>query len=207
MGAVQAADVMEAFELLKLFFLVPVFHEDLVFEPLLQLDQSLRIRAAELQLRVPAEDTYADNVATFTAAGVTESQPPASLVHIPLPIQRRLARAGHFLSYFVSHNNERVARETLPHLLRMDDVTRYLRITTIHRAVLTELARNKRYFRQEAPRLALLQNPKTPAPVARLFLPFLPHEQLRFLSVNRHISAEVRQLAEGYLERLAQRMK
>jgi len=108
------------------------------------------------------------------------------------------------LPSLVAHANERVARETLPHLFRMEDITRYLRIVSIHRAVLVELAKNRRFFRQEATRLALLQNPKTPAHIARQYLPFIAHEQVRFLAANRHIGGEVRQLAAAFLEKLQQ---
>ena len=113
---------------------------------------------------------------------------------VPLPIQRKLAREGHFLTYFVSHANDRVARETLPHLFRLDDVTPYLRIATIHRIVLTELAKRKRFFRKDQPKIALLQNPKTPAIIARVFLPLVSSDQLRLLSINKHINPDVRRL-------------
>ncbi|MEW5853711.1 MAG: serine/threonine-protein kinase [Myxococcota bacterium] len=195
-------DLAEAFLLLHLCFSVPCFHEDIVFEPLLAIERTLRARCAALGVEPPADDAYGEALAEFQAEGVTETQLPETMRDIPLPIQRKLAREGHFLAYFVTHTNERVARETLPHLLRLEDVTRYLRIATIHRAVLTELARNKRLFRKDAPRLALLQNPKTPAHVARGFLPLVSREQLRLLAANKHIGAEVRQLASGMLERL-----
>ena len=57
-----------------------------------------------------------------------ENKPLEHMRDVPLPIQRKLAREGRFLSYFVSHSNDRVARETLPHLLRLEDVTPFLRI-------------------------------------------------------------------------------
>ena len=79
---------------------------------------------------------------------------------IPLPIQRKIAREGHFLAFFVSHSNDKVALETLPHLYKKDDITRFLRIPTINRLVLTDLAKRRRFFRKEMPRLALLQTLK-----------------------------------------------
>ncbi|MBI5493533.1 MAG: serine/threonine protein kinase [Deltaproteobacteria bacterium] len=206
-AAMHPDAIREAFHLLRAFFAVPAFHEDVVFEPLLDLDRTLRARASAAGLPVPGAEAYDDVVAGFAAVGAVETQAPASMTSVPLPIQRRLAREGYFLAYFACHANERVARETLPHLLRLEDVTRFIRVPTIHRAVLVELSRNKRFFRQDGARLALLQNPRTPAPVARMFLPFLPHDQVRLLAANRHIGAEVRQLAEQYLEKLPQRMK
>jgi len=92
-----------------------------------------------------------------------------------------------------------VAKETLPHLLRLEDITPFLRITTIHRVVLTELAKRKRFFRKDAAKLALLQNPKTPALVARAFVPVVAADLLRLLVENRHINPDVRRLVAAAL--------
>lgn len=201
-SASSASELTESFRLLERFLTVPSFHEDLVFEPLLQLDALLRARATEARVPVPRLEQYADALSTFAAEGSRESQPMESFTSIPLPIQRLLARQGHFLIMFACHNNERVARETLPHIVRQEDIVKYLRLPTIHRAVLTELSRHRRFFRQDAARLALLSNPKCPAPVARVYLPFVPHEQLRFLAHNRHIGAEVRVQVNQHMARL-----
>lgn len=197
----HAAEFDAAFALLHAFFHVPCFHEDDVFEELLAVDATLQSRV-ELERDSGAWSTTSDRVdelvhsrEAFVAAGAQETLAPSSFRDVPLPIQRRMAREGHFMAYFVSHANERVARETLPHLLRLDDVTRYLRIPTIHRAVLVELSKVKRFFRREVSRLALLQNPKTPAAVARNVLPLISREQVRQLAHNKHVGAEVRQMA------------
>ena len=204
-GTVDIDELQEAFRLMHRFFGIPCFHEDVVFEPLLRVEQALRGRAAQLRQEPWNWQGYVESLADFTQAGAVESTGMATLQHVPLPIQRRLAREGHFLEYFVCHPNDRVAQETLRHLFRLEDVTSYLRLTAVNRTVLVELARNRRFFRQEGARLALLQNPKTPAPMARIYLPFIGHEQLRFLAANRHISFEVRKLAEEFLGRLRAR--
>jgi serine/threonine protein kinase len=197
-AAVAPADVAEALRLLTGFFELAFFHEDVVFEPLLDVERVVRQRAAALG---EVHQAYADALAAFTAGGVTETKPLEHMRDVPLPIQRKLAREGHFLTYFISHSNDRVARETLPHLFRLEDITPYLRIATIHRVVLTELAKRRRFFRKEPPKLALLQNPKTPAIVARVFLPLVSQDQLRLLSTNKHINPDVRRLVTIALAR------
>ncbi|MBI1945248.1 MAG: serine/threonine protein kinase [Deltaproteobacteria bacterium] len=194
LAATSTQDLKEALALTRSFFVVPCFHEDIVFEPLLELEAAVRARAAASHAALDDEGAYAEAVASFTAKGAVETRPLESLMDVPLPIQRKLAREGHFLNFFVSHQNERVAKETLPHLLRLEDITPFLRITTIHRVLLTELAKRKRFFRKDAAKLALLQNPKTPALVARAFVPVVPSEQLRLLATNRHINPDVRRL-------------
>ena len=89
----------------------------------------------------------------------------------------------------------------MPHLLRKDDVVRYLRLATIHRVVLVELAKRRRFFKKDAPKLALLANPKTPAGIARSYIILVADEQLRALSNNRHINPDVRRLIIHRLER------
>ena len=120
---------------------------------------------------------------------------------VPLPLQRKLAREGRFLTTFVCHANERIAKETVPHLLRRDDVTRDLRLVTIHRVVLVELAKRRRFFKKDAPKLALLGNPKTPAGIARNFVGLVADEQLRALATSRHINPDVRRLIQQRLAR------
>ncbi|MCC7110552.1 MAG: hypothetical protein IT382_14765, partial [Deltaproteobacteria bacterium] len=200
LAAASASQLTEALALMRRFFAVPCFHEDIVFEPLLDLDRKLRERASAAAGTKP-DDAYGEALAEFSARGATDTRAIESLMDVPLPIQRKLARDGHFLSFFVSHQNERVARETLPHLLRHDDITPFLRIATIHRAVITELAKRRRFFRKDAAKLALLENPKTPAGAARGYVHLVSTEQLRLLAVNRHINPDVRRLVVAVVDR------
>lgn len=200
-SAQRAEELFAAFEILELFFKVSCFHEDMIFEPLLALDQHLRALAMRLKLQVQEKSPYQDLLTSFMARGSQSTRDPESMREIPLPIQRKIARDGHFLSFFVSHSNDKVALETLPHLYKKEDITRYLRIPTINRLVLTDLAKRRRFFRKEMPRLALLQNPKTHAQVARIYLPLLSEHQVRLLAENKHISGEVRKMARKFVKR------
>ncbi len=184
-------DLKDALGLVRAFFDVSCFHEDLLFEPLLELERGLRARADGAGV---LDDSYVRAVAAFVEGGVREEAPLEHLRDVPLPIQRKLAREGRFLSTFVCHNNERVAQETVQHLLRLEDITRFLRMVTIHRVVLVELAKRRRLFKKDGAKLALLCNPKTPAIMARPFLSLLGDEQLRQLSTNRQINPDVRRL-------------
>ncbi|HEY4221563.1 MAG TPA: serine/threonine-protein kinase, partial [Myxococcota bacterium] len=85
-AAASSADVTDAFRLIRHFFQVPCFHEDIVFEPLLDLDRALHKRDP-----ASLDDGYADALATFTADGAHEAKPLESMRDVPLPIQRKLA--------------------------------------------------------------------------------------------------------------------
>jgi len=185
------AELSEAVALVREFFELPAFHEDLLFEPLLEVERSLRERAGGAGL---LDESYARAFAAFMGADLHDEVPLEHLRDVPLALQRKLAREGRFLSTFVSHSNERIARETITHLLRLEDVTRYLRQTTIHRVVLVELAKRRRFFKKDAPKVALLANPKTPAAIARGYIGLVSDEQLRLLAANRQINPDVRRL-------------
>jgi serine/threonine protein kinase len=190
-AASSVAELRDAMAFVRDCFDVACFHEDLLFEPLLELERGLRSRADAAGI---LDESYVRAVSAFVDVGAREEAPLDHLRDVPLPIQRKLAREGLFLTSFVCHHNERVARETVPHLLRLDDVTRFLRMTLIHRAVLVELAKRRRFFKKDAPKLALLGNPKTPAAMARAYLGLVSEEQLRTLSTSRQINPDVRRL-------------
>ena len=198
MASASLAELKDALALVRACFDVSCFHEDLLFEPLLELERGLRARA---DVAGVLDDSYVRAVAAFVDAGAREEAPLEHLKDVPLPIQRKLAREGRFLTTFVCHHNERVAQETVPHLLKLDDVTRYLRMVTIHRVVLIELAKRRRFFKKDAPKLALLGNPKTPAAIARPYIPLVAEEQLKNLSTSRQINPDVRRLIVQQLAR------
>jgi len=194
----STAELREAVVLVREFFELPAFHEDLLFEPLLDVERQLRDRAGAAGL---LDESYARALAVFVGAGTHDEVQLEHLRDVPLALQRKLAREGRFLATFVCHGNERIAKETVPHLLRLDDVTRYLRLATIHRAVLVDLAKRRRFFKKDAPKLALLGNPKTPAALARVYIGLVADEQLRLLAANRHINPDVRRLIQQALQR------
>ena len=190
-AAAAVAELKDALGLVRACFDVGCFHEDVLFEPLLDLERGLRARADAAGV---LDESYVRAVAVFVEGGTREDAALEHLKDVPLAIQRKLAREGRFLTTFVCNNNERVAAETLPHLLRLEDVTRFLRMVTIHRVVLIGLAKRRRFFKKDAAKVALLGNPKTPAAIARPFVALVPSEQLRLLSTNRQMNPDVRRL-------------
>jgi len=193
-------DLLEAFALISSFFALPSFHEDFVFEPLVELEAELRKTAEAIGIELGSE--YEEAFGAFKDKGASSASPIDALNDVPLPIQRKLAREGHFTNYFVCHPNERVALETLRHILKREDIFTLLKMPKIHRAVLVQLVKEERFFRKEEARIALLQNPKTPAFVARKYVPFLTRAQVKQLAANKAIGTEVRHLAAQYLKKL-----
>jgi serine/threonine protein kinase len=193
-----AAELALALALVRSFFDVACFHEDLIFEPLVELERGVRARGEAAGL---LDDSYVRAVGRFLTEGARDDLPLEHLRDIPLPIQRKLARDGRLLTTFISHPNERIARETIPHLLKVDDIVRFLRVVTIHRVVLIELSKRRRLFRSDVARIALLTNPRTPPGIARPFLGLLSIEQLKVMSNNRQMNPDVRKLVLQALAR------
>lgn len=195
-SASSPREVQAAYGLLVDFFRVGCFHEDVIFEPLVELERHVKVRAFELGLEEALSQLEAAHVGAFIQEGASPDVLPESMGGVPLPIQRKIARDGYFLPYFVSHPKEKVARETIPHLLRLEEVTNYLKIRSIHRAVITELAKHRRFFFREESRLLLLHNPKTSGRAASRYIPVLNQAQLTHLARDKNANPEVRNLAK-----------
>lgn len=87
------------------------------------------------------------------------NRPPAGITKLPLTIQRRLAGEKHYLFWFVSHPDPRVATETLRHV-SLSNVERVLRSPEINAAVMAKLLHKPELFTRSGPLLAALNNPK-----------------------------------------------
>jgi serine/threonine protein kinase len=192
-------DLLGAYRLLGDYFEIPCFHEDVVFEPLVELEAQTLRRGREAGIGAKLDEMKGAHISKFVAAGASPEVDPESMWGVPLPIQRRIAREGYFLPYFVAHPKEKVARETIPHLLRVEDVTPFLKLRTIHKAVLNELANHRRFFAREEARLLLLHHPKTTGRAASRYLPILGKAQLEHLVRDKNASPEVRNLAKKKL--------
>ena len=88
-AAQRPEELSIAFELLELFFKVPCFHEDMIFEPLVALDQHLRALATRLKLQLEEQNLYQD-LLNSNRGSIFQKRQPDSMREIPLPIQRKI---------------------------------------------------------------------------------------------------------------------
>jgi hypothetical protein len=200
-GPPSAAEAGAAFSLLKSFYQLPFFHEDSYFHMLEQVQESLQERAASFGLGQDPDSEYVALMRAFLSAPRSRDFPVEDWSTVPLAIQRRIARKGHFLRHFVCHPVDPIALECLPHLLKLENVAPYVSIFSINSRVIIELSRDRRLFQTEEARMALASNPKTPASVVVQYISFLRRDNLRRLSESHEGNQFARQFAIKLLAR------
>lgn len=194
-------DARAAFEFLESFYRLPFFHEDSYFRMLEQVQEELQKASSGLGVERDLDSEYSTLMKEFFAAPRSRDVPVEDWATVPLPIQRRIARKGHFLRHFVCHPVDPIALECLPHLLRLESVAPYISIFSINSRVLLELARDRRLFQWEEARFALVSNPKTPSSVVVQYISFLRRDNLKKLSESRESNQFARQFAAKLLAR------
>jgi hypothetical protein len=176
---------LSVMELVKEFFKCDFFHEDTFFNLLVELDQHIRSEAARHQLLVDIDTEYLTLLKRFVSTNAYADQPPLEMASIPLPVQRKLARNGYFLKFFVCHPIDRIALECFPHLAKLENIAPYLSMFAINTQLLLTLGKEKHLFQREDCRYALVANPKTPAHIVFNHLRMLRKDNLRKLAECR----------------------
>ena len=185
-------------DLMKEFYSVDPFHEDQYFDMLLALDEPVRKESRRHGLLVDFDADYLRCFREFLASGRSRETAMEGWTMVPLPVQRRLARRGHFLSYFTCHPIDRIALECLRYLVVRENVVEFVRAPGINARLLSELAKEKRLFRRDNARMALVSHPKTPPNVVIQHIHHLQAHQLRELARSR----ECNRVALSYARRL-----
>lgn len=193
--------ILAVVEMVKEFYTVEAFHEDVFFRMLLDVDEKVRAEGRRHRLLVDFDSDYIARLTGFLATPPRMDQPVSGWGVVPLPVQRKLARRGQFLRHFVCHPVDRIALECFPHLVRMENVGEFVGLAAINSKLLGDLAKEKRLFTREEARLALVANPKTPAFVVLKHIGFLRKDNLRKLAESRDVNPVSRQCALKLLGR------
>jgi serine/threonine protein kinase len=191
----DAERILGVVALVKEFYEVGVFHEDPFFRMLVDLDDRVRSEARRHRLLVDFDSEYSERLGSFLSGGSRRERPVEGWGLVPLPVQRKLARRGQFLRHFACHPLDPIALECLPHLLKGETVLPYIELYGINARLLGEVAKEKRLFQREEIRLALVQNPKTPAFVVMKHIGFLRKDSLKKLSESHDGNQLSRQYA------------
>ena len=197
----EADRALAAVELLKEFFEVDSFHENVYFKLLDNLEEIVRKEALRHHLLVNLDEEYIARFKKFFQQRPSAEIPVCSWAKIPLPIQRRLANRGHFLKYFVCHPVDPIAMECLRHLVTQESIIDYVSMPSINGRLLVELAKESRLFRWDEARYALVANPKTPSYVVVKHISYLRGDSLKKLSKSYEANQFSRQFAVKLLDR------
>lgn len=133
----------------------------------------------------------------------TASRPPAGITKLPLTLQRRLAAEKHYVSWFVTHPDPRIACETLRNI-SLSNVERILRAPEINGVVMASLLRKPELFTRSGALMTALNNPKCDLMFANRHIPNMARSRaglasLEKLSRNPSANPAVRAAASRFL--------
>jgi len=188
--------INEIKSLIDTFFSFQIFVEDLYFERLD--DMLLRFLEANRRLGLQVDyfrDARADLDRRRQELGNPKAKLPSEgeLKKIPLAVQRKLAREGCYLDFFVLHPDARIAK-TLRHI-RPHDIERIMRYRNINHALMLDIMSDRKYFKSDESVEVVLHNPKCNARFAQSYIPGRALSQLKRLSFDVNANAQVRHLA------------
>jgi hypothetical protein len=128
--------------------------------------------------------------------GLSETQ----IRSLPIPVRLKLSRGASrsLRSILVRDPNPRVAVSVLKsNPISEQEIEILCHNRSICEDVLEEVARHREWVRKPQVVAALVQNPRTPSPIALRFVPRLSVRELRDLSRNRNVPEVVRSRALG----------
>jgi hypothetical protein len=186
------ADVRAARRMLATYFAFGFFVEDEYFRKILDLNEAVERGEARFHID---NALFRRSLEAFRrdkeGGGLRTTQLPRSFTQVPLAIQRKLAREGHYVGLFVSHPHPKIALETLRHIGTTAAAEAVLLSRTANGRVVAELAKREDLMSSYRARLALLSHPKAPLEAAQRYAPLMRVEDLRRIAAGHDASPEV----------------
>ena len=185
--------VRAARKILNRFAKLDFSYEDQYFKKLVRLHQVVeregRLLACEDERSRSRFDAFRREK---ERRGPRKTRLPKGLSRIPLPVQRKLAREGHYLKVFIRHPHPKIALETASFITTPKMAEAVLRARSTNRRLVGELSTKRELFRSYRARLALLSNPHTTLAVGLEYLANTREDDLRRLRSSRDINPEIR---------------
>ena len=196
-------DIVHCFDILKLFYTLPVFWEDPFFKELNELYCRVISRAFGNSHTQRLAQQFKEAFKELFTHEQSRDPRPGNLWNIPLPIQRQLARDGEFIEHFICSSRDPIAFETVPHVIeRADkDALSFFRIPAINVNALNYLAKQDRLNTKYPIKAAFCRHPKAKADMLKQFLPTLNRRDLTAISQDRMASTFAREQASKYIAR------
>lgn len=192
-------EVSFCYEIMKLFYCTPLFLEDSFFSALEELYEVVSQRANASPKMVNIASECVEEFKAFFRRQPVEDAKVYNMRSIPLPVQRKLAHDGHFIEYFICSTRDPIALETIPHVLRREDVVVFFRIAMINATVLEKLASDKQVSTSYRVKVAFCKNPKAKPALLRKVMPGLMRSDLRALALDKMANSYAREYAKKLL--------
>ena len=196
--------VQAARKILLRFVTLDFSFEDQYFKRLMKLHHAVEKQGRRLDI-VDHEASFRVRFDAFRREkerrGTRKTRLPRGLSTIPLTVQRKLAREGHYLELFIRHPHPKIALEAAPFIKTPGQAEAVLRIRTTNRRLVSELSSKRELFRSYRARLALLSNPHTPLSAGLEYFAQTPEEDLKRLRASRDINPEIRSYLKSHVVR------
>jgi hypothetical protein len=197
----RAAEVREAYAVLRAFYGAPAFLEQALFSRLAALHEGLRRKAlASAELGHLEQDSL-DGFKAFCSRERLRDADVEQMAHIPLAIQRKLAHDGLFTGYFICNARDAIALEAVPHVLRLPDVLAFIRLPRINGQALHAIARDKTVMREHAHRLAFCRNPRAKGRELDGYMSSLGSPDWKAIATDGNASQRAREQARRLLSK------
>jgi hypothetical protein len=191
----EQRDIARCFNILNIFYEIPLFLEDSFFKALHALHGAVTARAFGHPVTQALAKRFTESFKSFFSRQSVEDAKLTHLGSIPLPIQRKLAHDGHFIEYFICSSRDPIALETIPHVISSENAVSFFRINTINPNALDCLAVEKRLHSQYPIKLAFCKNPKAKAQLLMKFIPTLNRGDLKAIAQDKMVSGFAREYA------------
>ena len=196
--------VQAAREILHRFVTLDFSFEDRYFERLMKLHHAVEKQGRRLEIDdAPFRERFDAFRREKERRGSRKTRLPGGVSKIPLTVQRKLAREGHYLKLFICHPHPKIALETAPFINTPRQAEAVLRVRTTNRRLVSELSSKRELFTSYRARLALLSNPHTPLAAGLEYLAQTREEDLKRLRANRDINPEIRSYLKSRANRRA----
>lgn len=197
-GARSRLELEYAYRAMVHFYRRSLFLEDADFELLQDLHEALR-ETARLQALTSIDEAYAERFLKILHKRPLEGETIYRLSHVPVTIQRRLARRGHHPKVFICNVRDPIADETIPHVRFRDDVHQFLALPAINSKALEKLGSDERVHRVPRNRFVFCRNPRAQSYLVKRFVGQLGRRELQLLAEDRHAAQSSRELARRQL--------
>lgn len=171
----------------------PFVLEDNYYRKMMKLHDVIEKRERQLQLEKPVPKNSIEALKREKdRVGSRTTYYPKRVFAIPLSVQSKLAREGHYFKFFVRHPHPRIALETMRFVTSPAVAETVLRTKETNQRLVLEICKKPDLLRSHKARLALLSNPHTPLKAGLNYIPFVNRGDLQQLAASHDTNPEIR---------------
>ncbi len=169
------------------------FLEDNYYRKMMKLNELVEKREMLLQVENSVSKNSIETLKRDKdRVGSRQTYYPKRVFAIPLSVQRKMAREGHYFKLFVRHPHPKITLETMCFVTSPGMAEEVLKTKATNRWLILEICKKPDLLGSYKARMALLANPHTPLKAGLNYIPHVNGGDLRRLAANHDINPEIR---------------